>query len=122
MPLIYSPRFYAANVAWLHAREQMFVERFTKDVYDAFLRLLQSTDGLDLRASLPRIAAPTLVISSDQDYITPLSDQAQLVESIPHAKQVVLKDCGHASMYEKPVEFVSLVLGFFAIEGEMRVV
>lgn len=114
MPLIYSPGFYSANIVWLHAREQAFQERFTKDVYDAFLRLLRSTEGLDLRAHLPEIAAPTLVISSDCDYITPLADQKLIVQRIPHAQQVVLKDCGHASMYEKPVEFVSLVLSFLA--------
>ena len=122
MPLIYSPGFYSANIAWLHAREQAFQERFTKDVYDAFLRLLGSTEGLDLRESLPKITAPTLVISSDSDYITPLADQVAMLERIPRAKQVVLRDCGHASMYEKPVEFASLVLGFLLADPQLRVI
>jgi len=122
MPLIYSPGFYAANIAWLHARENAFRERFTPEVYESFLRLLKSTEGLDLRESLWQVAVPTLVISADLDLITPLADQATIVQSIRGAKQVVLKNCGHASMYEQPVEFTTLVLGFLAADTHLRVV
>jgi len=122
MPLIYSPGFYAANVTWLHAREKAFRERFTPEVYESFLRLLKSTEGLDLRESLREVTAPTLVISSDLDYITPLADQAEILARMPDARQIVLKSCGHASMYEQPVEFLSAVLGFLATDTQMRVV
>jgi pimeloyl-ACP methyl ester carboxylesterase len=122
MPLIYSPGFYTAQAAWLHAREKVFQERFTPEVYDGFLRLLKSTEGLDLLGRLGEIAAPTLVISADSDYITPPADQAEILARMPQAKQIVLRNCGHASMYEQPVEFMSAVLGFLAADPELRVV
>jgi len=122
MPLIYSPGFYAANVAWLHEREKVFQERFTPEVYDSFLRLLKSTAGLNLLGGLSELAAPTFVVSSDCDYITPLADQAEILARVPQAKQIVLKNCGHASMYEQPVEFTSAVLGFLAADTGVRVV
>ena len=31
---------------------------------------------------------------------------------IPDCQHVVLPDCGHASMYEKPLMYAALVVGF----------
>jgi pimeloyl-ACP methyl ester carboxylesterase len=112
IPIVYSPKFYEANYAWLSAREDMFVTHFTPAVYDAFARLTRSAETYDERAQLAQITAPTLVISSEFDYVTPLPNQRELVAAIPAAAHAVIQDAGHAAMYEKPSEFASLVLGF----------
>lgn len=112
IPTVYSPQFYEANHAWISAREDLFVRVFTPEVYDAFARLTRSAENHDERARLGSITAPTLVISSEYDYVTPLPNQLELVESIPGAGHVVIQGAGHAAMYEKPAEFTSLVLGF----------
>lgn len=112
IPTVYSPQFYEANYGWIAAREELFVEHFAPEVYDAFARLTRSAENHDERPWLGGIAAPTLVISAEHDYITPLPNQLQLVAGIPGAAHVVIPGCGHAAMYEKPVEFTSLVLGF----------
>ena len=59
-----------------------------------------------------RITAQTLVISSEHDYVTPLYQQKEIVAAIPNAAHAMILDGGHAVMYEKPAEFISLVLGF----------
>ena len=112
IPIVYSPGFYEANYAWLSAREDLFVTHFTPAVYDAFARLTRSAETHDERAQLAQITAPTLVISAEFDYVTPLPNQRELVAGIPAAAHAVIQDAGHAAMYEKPSEFASLVLGF----------
>jgi pimeloyl-ACP methyl ester carboxylesterase len=112
IPVVYSPGFYEANYEWISAREDLFVAVFTPEVYDAFARLTRSAETHDERPGLGGISAPTLVISSEYDYVTPLPNQTELVATIPGAAHAVIQGAGHAAMYEKPAEFVSLVLGF----------
>ena len=112
IPTVYSPAFYEAREQWAHDREELFVRYFTADVYDAFARLTRSAETHDERANLARISAPTLVISAQWDFITPLPNQLALVEGIDGAAHAVICDAGHAAMYEKPAEFTALVLGF----------
>lgn len=112
IPPVYSPGFYEANYSWISAREDLFVRVLTPDVYDAFARLTRSAETHDERGTLSQVTAPTLVISSDYDYVTPLSNQTELAAAIPDAAHVVIQGAGHAAMYEKPAEFTALVLGF----------
>ncbi|MDR2609924.1 MAG: alpha/beta hydrolase [Clostridiales Family XIII bacterium] len=118
IPIIYSPRYYEENYEWLAKREDLFVKIFTPEVYDAFGRLTRSAENHDERAELPRIEAPTLVISSDSDFVTPFFHQEELARLIPKAGHVTIENAGHASMYEKPGEFVALLLGFINSETE----
>lgn len=122
IPIIYSPQFYEKNYAWASAREDLFVEVFTPEVYDAFGRLTRSAEQHDVRDSLGRITAHTLVISSEYDYVTPLYQQQELVRAIPKAGQVVVQDAGHAVMYEKPNEFAAIVLGFIDLRDDIQIV
>jgi 3-oxoadipate enol-lactonase len=112
IPSVYSPQFYEANHAWISAREDLFVRVFTPAVYDAFARLTRSAETHDERGRLGSITAPTLVLSSQFDYVTPLPEQTELVAAIPGSSHVVIQGAGHAAMYEKPSEFTALVLGF----------
>jgi pimeloyl-ACP methyl ester carboxylesterase len=120
IPIVYSPQFYEKNYAWASAREDLFVKHFTPEVYDAFGRLIRSAESHDERGNLSAIAAPTLVISSEYDFVTPLYQQKELVEAIPNASHVLIQGAGHAVMYEKPAEFVSLVLGFVNSDLDIR--
>ncbi|MDR1807964.1 MAG: alpha/beta hydrolase [Propionibacteriaceae bacterium] len=112
IPYVYSPAFYEAHYDWASAREELFVRSFGPAVYDAFARLTRSAETFDERAGLPGISVPTLVISAEHDFITPLANQLELVAAIPGAHHVMIQDSGHAAMYEKPAEFTAAVLGF----------
>jgi pimeloyl-ACP methyl ester carboxylesterase len=122
IPIVYSPGFYEANHDWAAKREELFVSFFTPDVYDAFARLTRSAETHDERANLANVSMPTLVISSEFDHVTPLADQEEIVRAIPHAGHVLVRGSGHATMYEKPAEFTSLVLGFVTSQTEGIVV
>lgn len=65
----------------------------------------------DLRAELPGIAAPTLVIAGDEDPSAPPEEHGRLVaEAIPGARMVVLEHARHLANVEHPEEFTRLVV------------
>lgn len=121
IPIVYSPTFYEENYAWASAREEMFVKTFDDAVYDAFARLTRSAETHDVRTGLGRITSPTLVISSEMDYVTPPYQQAELASAIAGASHVRIEGAGHAVMYEKPAAFTALVLGFLLADADIRV-
>jgi 3-oxoadipate enol-lactonase len=67
----------------------------------------------DLRASLPSMAVPSLVIAGTHDPATPPSDGRALAAALPRAQYVEL-DSSHLSAWERPDEFVNAVLTFLA--------
>ncbi len=113
IPTIYSPQFYAKRIDWMKNREKILVPVFSNPVFtQAMIRLTNSSETHDVRPFLKNITAPTLIVSSEFDYITPMPEQTYLHEQIPNSELVILPGTGHASMYEKPLLFASLILGF----------
>ncbi len=113
IPAIYSPSFYEARLDWMKQREAILLPVFSNPEFlDAMERLTNSAENFDVRDQLENITAPTLVVAADEDYLTPINNQRYLCEHIKNSSLVILPGVGHASMYEKPMVFVSLVLGF----------
>ena len=44
--------------------------------------------------------------------MTPIEEQQYIVSKLENCHYVIIPECGHASMYEQPVLFASLVIGF----------
>ena len=65
----------------------------------AALRILQVTD---LRASLPRIAQPALILHGERDAIAPLAAGQYLQRSLPRAALEVFAGAAHAPFMLKP--------------------
>lgn len=113
IPVIYSPEFYRSNKAWMARRKEFLTPVFGNPAfYEPMVRLTNSSRQYDVTARLGEVTAPTLVVSSQQDHLVPLEEQELLAAHIPHCDHVVIPHCGHASMYEKPLLFASLALGF----------
>jgi aminoacrylate hydrolase len=66
----------------------------------------------DRRARLSRIQAPTLIIASDNDYITPSYHAAAIASAIPGSKLVVYRGGGHSLSKTRAAEFNKTVLEF----------
>ena len=112
IPYIYSDHFYIRENAWMNARKKVLVEVFSDDTFLARqIRLTNSAETHDVSAGLQTVKVPTLVVASDQDVLTPPHEQAAIAEVMPLATLITLKNCGHASMYEQPDMFTSLILG-----------
>ncbi|MDR2828305.1 MAG: alpha/beta hydrolase [Acholeplasmatales bacterium] len=113
IPVIYSPHFYHSRIDWMKNREKVLAPVFSNPVFlDAMERLTRSAETHDVRDSLQYIEAPTLIVTADEDYLTPMPEQKYLHQNIKHSFLVQLPQVGHASMYEVPFVFASLVLGF----------
>ncbi len=119
IPIIYSPAYYARRLEWMRNREKVLIPLFGNPAFsEAMVRLTKSADSHDVRDKLKDITVPTLVVSSDQDMITPMLEQELMVKGLANAHHVILPDTGHASMYERPLLFASLVLGFVNVSQE----
>jgi aminoacrylate hydrolase len=70
--------------------------------------------AFDRRSGLARITTPTLVIASDNDYITPCYFAKALAREIPGAKLEIMDGGGHSISKTRPELFNRLVMDFLA--------
>jgi proline-specific peptidase len=68
----------------------------------------------DLLPELPRITAPTLVITGEDDFICGPMNAREIAAEIDGAELVLLPDCGHFVFVEQPRPFADAVAGFLA--------
>lgn len=66
----------------------------------------------NVRDSAEQVTTPTLLIVGDQDDITPLSMQQELKLMFPNAKIEVIKNVGHLTHYETPVQVANAIKKF----------
>lgn len=112
MPYIYSSEFYEKNIDWLKEREKSFSKALTPEWYSGFIRLVRSAEDLDITEEIKNIKVPTLIIGAEYDATTPLRYQEEIQKRIDKSRLIVIKGSGHATMYEKPSEFTTSILGF----------
>lgn len=94
-----------------HRRE--FVKRWSQNDKQAYLWSVDAIMGWSVTDRLPTISAPTLLVSSDQDY-TPVSTKNRMAARMPNAELAVISDARHALPVEKPDAFNALVEEFLA--------
>jgi len=114
IPLVYATDFYNNNPSWIRERKKLLLDKvFTNQTFmDRTERLTNSAKNYNVVDDLKNITAKTMVIGSEDDYLTPVKAQRKIAEGIKGSDLIIIADCGHASMYEKPVVFTSLILGF----------
>ena len=112
IPFIYSDYFYNNNLEWLKRRQKTFKNLLTEKWFEGFKRLASSNPEFNVIDEVHKISAPTLLLASDKDIITPLEEVNELHKRIPDNEYIVIKDAGHASVLEKPKEFLTAVIGF----------
>ncbi len=67
---------------------------------------------LALEPFLSRIKAPTLILWGDRDNLLHVSSVPILEKAIPNHQTVIMKDCGHVPMMERPRETADHYLKF----------
>jgi pimeloyl-ACP methyl ester carboxylesterase/DNA-binding winged helix-turn-helix (wHTH) protein len=82
------------------------------------VKLLAAVGGIDVRADLPRVTAPTLVLHSRDDTIMPMSDGIELATGIRGAQFVPLDSKNHVLLGDEPAwrRFVTEIERFLAQE------
>ena len=76
IPYIYSPQFYTKRLQWMKNRKKILIPIFSNpDFLKAMERLTVSAETHDVVSCLPDIKVDTLIISSKEDYLTPVFEQ-----------------------------------------------
>lgn len=113
IPYIYSHNFYNRSYDWISSRKETLLEVFDKDFMNRMMRLIDSSEGYDIRDAVHHITCDTLIVASEYDYLTPADETIKIHTGIKDSKYIFIEDCGHASMYEKPAYFVTLIKEHF---------
>ena len=110
VPWNFSPRFIRDHPALLADARR----RYTLLDFPAVARLCDCFLGVDFTARLGEIKAPTCILTGELDLLKGPAYAHILKQAIPHAELHVLPGAGHATPWERPEEFNTVVLGFLA--------
>lgn len=102
------PDFAAAHAGVVAERKRRLGE------VDAacFARACRSLAAMDLRAALPSLAKPVLVMCGALDATTPPAMAREAAALIPGARYEEIVGSGHCPMLEQPVRLAELIIGF----------
>ena len=75
-------------------------------LYDTFAQDVYMTD------ELKQIQCPALILCGTEDILKPPKFSQILADNIPNAEYILLPNCGHVSIFEKPKELESAISGF----------
>ncbi|ATL26500.1 alpha/beta fold hydrolase [Streptomyces formicae] len=73
----------------------------------------------DLRAELPAVSAPSLVLCGDQDRVTGVGASQVLAGALHKTAYVIVKDAGHLANQEQPERFDAWVLSHLRITDRL---
>jgi 3-oxoadipate enol-lactonase len=110
VPWNFSPAWIAANTPILEDAK----ERYKLLDFSAVVRLCEAFFEVDFTKRFGEIKVPTCIMVGELDLIKGPRYAEILKKNIPHAEYHILKGAGHASCWERPDEFNSIVLGFLA--------
>jgi pimeloyl-ACP methyl ester carboxylesterase len=113
----------SAGIAFVFHDKSLINEDFIRRNWE---QKLQANDGQTQRilvnnpalaselvtGKLGAISIPTLLVWGGDDLANPLAVGRDYAAKIPHAKLVIVPDCGHFPALEKPGEFVAAVEAF----------
>ena len=110
---IFPERYLAEHPQAIEERRKVLLQANPKHFATACRALAQ----VDLRAALPRIANPTLVVVGALDAATPPALAREVAAGIPNAKLVEIPGCGHCPPLERPEAFLDIVEPFLRSES-----
>ena len=115
IPSIYGAKYIKANKESLMQRAHLFNK--LEDSYPGFFqgqKKLYATFLSDAYQSeyLKEIQCPTLVICGKDDILKPPKFSRIIAQGIKNAELLLLPDCGHVAVFEKPEEITEATLRF----------
>lgn len=112
VPSIYSNFYLEKNEKGLREREEI-LKKVPADFIESFSLLLKNTiENAKYTGELHKIKCPALLVCGENDLLTPIKYSQLMQSQIPHAEFVIVLQCGHTTIYEKPDVVNSLALGF----------
>ncbi|WP_025640450.1 alpha/beta fold hydrolase [Schnuerera ultunensis] len=112
LPYMYSYNYYEKNYEDIEEKKKILSKILNDKWYERFSRGLQSAIDYNIQNRIGDIKLPTLIISSELDILTPIKYQYLIHQEIEGSKWIILKEVGHAAMYEKSEEYISIIMDF----------
>jgi pimeloyl-ACP methyl ester carboxylesterase len=103
------PRLLKADLAY-----EGFFKGGGKPGFDDALR---ASLDYDFRDRLSDVKVPTLIVWGERDSIIPTRDADEFERLIDDSRKVVMKDCGHVPMAERPQAFNDVLVDFLNETG-----
>lgn len=113
VPWNFSPDFVRANPGLMADAQK----RYALLDFKAVTRLCECFLRVDFTARLKEIKIPTCIIVGEKDLLKGPEYARILREGLPQAEYHLLAGAGHATCWERPAEFNTIVLGFLAKQG-----
>ena len=110
VPWNFSPQFVRANPALMADAQK----RYADLDFPAVIRLCECFMAVDCTARLEEIKIPTCIIVGEVDLLKGPQYARILQAGIPQSEFHLLAGAGHATCWERPEEFNSILLGFLA--------
>ncbi|MFP4286061.1 MAG: alpha/beta fold hydrolase [Candidatus Izemoplasmataceae bacterium] len=111
-PMIYHEAYIKTHEADLEKRAQV-MKQLDPSYFDGQIALYDTfLDDLNLTESLEFIQTNVLVIGSEFDYLKPLKFSQLIHQKIKHSEYVIIPNCGHVAIFEKPNELATVIMGF----------
>lgn len=106
----FSPEFIRANPILLEDAKK----RYADLDFPAIIQLCEAFFEVNFTNRLPELTMPVCIIVGEKDLLKGIPYARLLKAQIPQAELHILDGAGHASCWERPEEFNSVVLGFLA--------
>jgi 3-oxoadipate enol-lactonase/4-carboxymuconolactone decarboxylase len=86
---------------------------------ESYAQCCEAIAGLDLRADLARIAAPTLVVAGEDDPASPPPHSRTIADAIANARLEIVTPAAHVVTYEQPGRIAALLLDHVRAGGTL---
>ena len=106
-------RWFTEGFAGEPAAEALVADMRAADP-EAYAACCDAIAGFNLRAELPGVSAPTLVVAGRQDPATPPSHGRELADGIPGASLTEVAHAAHLANVERPAPVLAALLGHLA--------
>jgi 3-oxoadipate enol-lactonase len=107
------PAGHPDTIAWIRAM-------LLSTPREGYAGACEAIAQMDLRADLPRIKAPTLVVGGEQDQSTPPEKSREIAQRIPGAELVIIQNAAHIANVEQPEAVTNHILEHLRRNMEVR--
>jgi 3-oxoadipate enol-lactonase len=106
---VFFEKTFQMNPNAVHLIHDMIEQSSPTAIAGTLLALAARTDTT---ASLVRISIPTMIITGENDVLTPLHSALAMNEKIPNSEMYVIPNAAHVSNLENPKDFNGRLLSF----------
>lgn len=112
MPSIYSDTFIQNNREMLNKRTEA-MKTMAPSYFDGQITLYETfLNDVTMTSDLPKISCPALVVCGETDILKPRKFSEIIAKNIKNAELLIIPDCGHVTIFEKPDALNSALAGF----------